>query len=71
MYFHSFNANGSINWQGQVLGHPTSDTVQVQLYSWLTGFKTDAFVVPLAETRGWQFYLDEATWLAHAERFVR
>lgn len=67
MLFHSFNANGSRNWQGEVLGHPTPRTVKVQLYSWLTGSKTDIKVLPIESTRGWQFYLDEATWHANAE----
>lgn len=68
MFFHSFNANGSINWQGEVLEHPTPATVKVQWYSWLTGNKNGTAVFPIKETRGWQFYLDEATWHAHASR---
>ncbi len=67
MFFHTFNANGSVNWQGEVLEHPTPKTVKVQLYSWLTGHKTDVLVLPIEATRGWQFYLDTATWYYHAE----
>jgi hypothetical protein len=67
MFFHTFNPNGTINWQGEVLGHPTPRTVRVQLYSWFTGGKTDVLVLPIEETRGWQFYLDTATWYYHSE----
>ena len=68
MYFHSFTPDGQIHWQGEVLDNPTADTVRIRLFSWLTGAQTDVLVLPIADTRGWQFYKTEAAWLTNAQR---
>jgi hypothetical protein len=64
-YFHTFKG-GRINYQGHVVSR--NDThVKVQLYSWLTGYKTDRLTFPLAEVAKWKFYPNHAEWLAAAE----
>ena len=39
-WFHSFNDDGDVEWQGQILS-VSSDCYNVQLYSWIDGSPTD------------------------------
>jgi hypothetical protein len=66
-FFHTYK-DGSLNWQGEVLS-TTKDTLEVQLFSFLTGEATDILVLPKSDAvwndntkTGWKFYSDSESW---------
>ena len=36
-FFHSYNKDGLVEWQGKVIGNPEPGIYLVQLYEWLVG----------------------------------
>ena len=55
-WFHSFNSDGRLRWQGQVLSAVKGDKFLVQLYEWVTGCENDRRIVAADAMTGWSFY---------------
>lgn len=55
-YFHSFEDDGVVKWQGYVLGSPGLGYYMVQLFEWLVGSPSCQKLVHLSEMNGWHFY---------------
>ena len=55
-YFHTFNSDGSFNWQGRIVGRPEKGVYFVQLFDWLLGEASDKKLVLLKDMRDWSFY---------------
>ena len=66
LFFHSFNSDGDIQWQGQVLC-PIGDYHLIQLYSWIMGEQHDIILVHPSDMLNWKFYRDEGYWRYAAE----
>jgi hypothetical protein len=54
-WFHSFDAEGDIKWQGRILGKPDG-LYLVQLHEWLMGDPSDQILVAPPDMKGWHFY---------------
>jgi hypothetical protein len=57
-WFHSFDAEGYVEWQGHVVSVVGDGIFLVQLYEWIAGMPGDQKVVPLAHMAQWTFYED-------------
>jgi len=55
-WFHSFDANGRVHWQGQVVAVLAGEMFLVERYDWLFGTRSTAVLVPLSRMAGWAFY---------------
>lgn len=66
-WFHSRDARGEINWQGQVIRKAKHGCYIVQLYSWLTGAPTDRACVAAESMRDWTFYGSDLDMRHHAD----
>jgi hypothetical protein len=58
-WFHTFNEDGVIVWQGQVLKRVDANTYMVQLYDWLIGAPSDRFTIHAREMANWKFYYSD------------
>lgn len=54
-WFHSFQPNGSIQWQGKILDHD-DQTCLIQLYNWVDGYPSDQKRVPITDANTWKLY---------------
>ena len=68
-FFHTFNEDGQIKYQGMVLSRGKTH-VKVQLFSWLTGMETSQPRFPNEEMETWRFYESESAWRAAGDRTV-
>lgn len=59
-WFHAFDADGALKWQGQVLAAVTTDLFLVHRHEWTAGGPGDQVLVPLAQMAAWAFYDTEA-----------
>ena len=70
-WFHSFDGDGNLGWQGEVLSVANNESfIVVQLYEWIVGQPTVMKIVNLSETKGWIFHetnQDMKNW--HSERY--
>jgi hypothetical protein len=57
-FFHSFNDEGHIVWQGEILKEPRKELYLVQTFSWVDGSPVESVLVPLDDMRKWKFYPD-------------
>lgn len=57
-WFHTYEENGMMKWQGQVLSAHTGDKFLVQLYSWFDGYPTDQKLIDIDKMESWTFYDD-------------
>jgi hypothetical protein len=55
-YFHSFQGDGQVKWQGRVVACITDEAYLVQLSEWLSGEESNLRLVKLEEMLGWDFY---------------
>jgi hypothetical protein len=55
-HFHSFQGDGHLKWQGQVVGSITGEVYLVQLFEWVTGAESNLRLVKLEEMLSWDFY---------------
>lgn len=56
LWFHSFNEDGTIQWQGQILRLVEKDRWAVQLYSWMDGTPTHIEIVDRAQLSAFRLY---------------
>lgn len=68
LYFHSFGDDGSVQWQGTILGHVQDGVHLVQLYSWLSTEPSNLRLVPLASMLDWSLYPDRDSMVDAWER---
>jgi hypothetical protein len=61
-FFHTFDAQGNIKWQGAVTAEPTPGYFLVQLYDWLLGSPNRKELIHIAQMVGWRFYDDADDW---------
>lgn len=60
-FFHSFDDNKVIIWQGQITDQVREDTFLIQTYDWFIGMNVVSKIVTLKDMANWQFYsTDEA-----------
>lgn len=55
-YFHSFNKDGFVEWQGKVVSNPEPSIYLVQLYEWLVGVESCRKLVNIQDMIQWNFY---------------
>lgn len=55
-WFHSFEDNGRVKWQGSIEEELCDGWYLVQLYSWLAGDPSCCKVVHISAMAGWSFY---------------
>jgi hypothetical protein len=55
-FFHSFNANGDLCWQGRVVAEVGSGIFLLQFYDWVVGSESDRKLVKLEDMLRWRFY---------------
>jgi hypothetical protein len=69
-WFHSYDADGVLGWQGHILGRPQPTTYLVQLYEWAIGDPSDQRLVEFEAMKYWRFY-DSSTEMNEAyEKYV-
>ena len=61
-YFHSFDDEGDVIWQGKVLEEEQPGWYLIQLYDWLIGAPNECRLVSFNGMTGWIFYGDEEDW---------
>ena len=59
MWFHSHDDNGSLRWQGQIVGQ-SNGLILVQLYEWGFGYPSEKRAVHEAEVTEWSLYSTNA-----------
>lgn len=52
-FFHGSNEQ---QWQGEIIGHPSTDVYLVEMFSWLHGGSCGQQLVALDDMREWTFY---------------
>lgn len=60
MWFHSHDDNGSLNWQGQIVGRTKNGMLLVQLYEWGFGYPSEKRAVDQEEITKWSLYSTNA-----------
>jgi hypothetical protein len=55
-FFHSYNKDGLVEWQGKVIGNPEPGIYLVQLYEWLVGAESCRKLVNIQDMIPWSFY---------------
>ena len=55
LFFHSYNSDGEIEWQGQVVGMQAGYLI-IEIYDWLVGINITRKVVLLSKAVNWTFY---------------
>lgn len=58
-FFHSFDQDAMVEWQGQVLGPSLGGYYLVQLFSWAMGENSNCALVHFSEMTDWYFYQDQ------------
>lgn len=56
LWFHSFNEDGSLKWQGQIVQELSNDQYLVQLYSWTMGEPSTKHIISLSDMKSWTFF---------------
>ena len=68
-WFHSRNASGEIEWQGQILA-VRDGKVSVQLYEWFFGEAGDQKTVPVDDLKTWNIYKTNAEMLSYYDKYA-
>ena len=55
-FFHSFNKDGLVEWQGKVISNPEPGIYLVQLYEWFVGAESCRKLVNIQDMIQWSFY---------------
>jgi hypothetical protein len=73
-WFHSYNEEDEIEWQGKILS-VDGDYYQAQLYSWIDGGESDIKTVRISDTKDWKFYRTNKqmveSYLTYSEKLER
>ncbi len=56
LFFHSYNPDGEIEWQGQVIGTQAGGYLIVTLFDWICGMNLTCKMIPLSLGEQWTFY---------------
>jgi hypothetical protein len=67
LWVHTLDDKGQICWQGQVL-YWGPKRVQLQLFSWWTGYPTDIKTVSPEQTKEWRLFTSQGEWLEAGQR---
>ncbi len=70
-WFHSFHADGCVEWQGHILKAVAPDLYLVQLYEWFVGAPSNQRLVRLEVMETWAFYDTNAAMNATYERTLK
>lgn len=71
LYFHTFNEDGSIQYQGQVDYQLPDGRLICQLFEWFMGNPNNQETFDLEQTKKWQFYTTEEHWTFNCERLQK
>lgn len=55
-YFHSYNKDGLVEWQGKIISSPEPGIYLVQLYEWIVGAESCRKLVNIQDMITWSFY---------------
>jgi hypothetical protein len=55
-FFHSYNKDGLVEWQGKVISNPEPGIYLVQLYEWFVGAESCRKLVNIQDMIQWSFY---------------
>ena len=55
-FFHSFNKDGEVEWQGYVMAEQAPGYYLVQLFEWFAGTPSTQKVVHIGSMADWEFY---------------
>src|SRR3989442_8834779 len=69
-WFHSFDGDGAIAWQGKIVGEPQPGICLFQLFSWAHSEPTVQKIIALADMPDWSFYRTNAAMCAVGDRLV-
>lgn len=61
-FFLTFDANGRLEFQGEIIGLMGSEYYQIQFFSAGMGEQTDCCIYHLSEMKDWKFYLSKDCW---------
>ena len=67
-FFHTFNEQGQLKWQGLITGEPASGYFLVQVFEWIVGSPSDKRLIDVSQMVGWTFYDDADDWREEANR---
>jgi hypothetical protein len=68
LYFHSFNEDGSLKYQGRVEYQLPDGRLICLMYEWLMGEPNNQDTFTIDQTLGWNFYTTREHWLFNCER---
>jgi hypothetical protein len=71
LYFHTFNDNGSLCRQGQILKQLPNGKLICQVYSWLTALPNGEETYSISDTDTWNLYTSHSEWISMAEVIQR
>ena len=55
-FFHSYNKDDLVEWQGKVISSPEPGIYLVQLYEWIVGAESCRKLVNIQDMIQWKFY---------------
>lgn len=56
-FFHSFNEDKTVNWQGKVIGQINDNLFLIECFSWILGEQSYSLeIVELNDMKNWFFY---------------
>ena len=61
-FFHTFDDEGCLEFQGQIIGSPEAGLYLCQLFSAITGEPTRQILTRVKEMAGWRFYASAEKW---------
>ena len=64
-YFHSFNPDGTVEWQGCIVAEPHTGYFLVETFDWSSGSSFCQHLVRIENMLTWRFY-DDADWMRNA-----
>ena len=57
-WFHSFEEDGRVKWQGRIVSAQAEGLFLIQLYSWISGSPHDQKLIHIKDMVSWVFYED-------------
>ena len=66
-FFHTFDENGDIEYQGLVLSELPNDQLNCLMFEWFTGVPSGEKTFDLENTLGWKFYKTCEEWNSYAD----
>jgi len=69
-FFLTFDEQGKLQWQGEIVGQVEAGFYLCQLFSAFTGEPTNCIIRPISDMMEWRIYLSDDMWREAYDKFV-